>query len=158
LCFSTAPSTSARYTLSLHDALPIFNLETFFAELVADLVKAWGEEWSGQIRLEVSPIKLSGSTALLLGLTVTELLTNAFKHAYGGKPGPITLTAGEGGKGRVSVTVADNGVGTDGSGRAGSFGSKLIHRLAQQASGELRFAPNNPGTAVTLVVPAQDER
>lgn len=140
------------------DDLQLVNLETFFAELVADLVKAWGEEWSGQIRLEVSPIKLSGSTALLLGLTVTELLTNAFKHAYGGKPGPITLTAGEGGKGRVSVTVADNGVGTDGSGRAGSFGSKLIHRLAQQASGELRFAPNNPGTAVTLVVPAQDER
>ena len=137
------------------DDLQLVNLESFFAELIADLIKAWGEEWQGQIALEVSSIKLSGSTALLLGLAVTELVTNAFKHAYRGKPGPITVSAGDGGKGRVTVTVADRGVGTDGSSRPGSFGSKLIHRLVEQASGEIRFAPNNPGTAVTLVVPTE---
>ena len=135
------------------DDLQLVNLETFFAELTTDLVRTWGDEWQDQLRLEVSPIRLSGSTALLLGLAVTELLTNAFKHAYGGNPGPIVVTAAENGKGRVAVVVADKGVGTDGSGRAGSFGSKLLHRLVEQASGELRFAPNHPGTAVTLVLP-----
>jgi two-component sensor histidine kinase len=137
------------------DDLELVNIESFFAELTDDLASAWGDQWRGQITRDVVPLRLPGPSALLLGLVVTELLTNAFKHAYAGAPGPVTLSVEERGKSRLAITVADRGVGpAAGLSRPGSFGSRLIQRLAAQLSGELSIADNRPGTAVTLVIPS----
>lgn len=137
------------------DDLQLVNIDTFLNELVDDLANAWGSGWREQIEIEIAPIRLSGQTALLLGVIVTELLTNAFKHAYAGDVGPITVRARERGKSGLAVTIADSGVGTDGSHKAGSFGSQLVRRLIEQVSGELEFASNKPGTSVTLTLPTQ---
>jgi len=135
------------------DDLQLVNVETFMSELVEDLANAWGPEWRKQITVDIAATKVPGQTALLLGLIVTELLTNAFKHAYGGEVGRVSVRAKDAGTSRIAVIVADNGVGTDGGQRAGSFGSQLIRRLVTQISGELEITPNNPGTVVTLTVP-----
>jgi light-regulated signal transduction histidine kinase (bacteriophytochrome) len=135
------------------DDLQVVNLETFFAELTDELIKAWGEGWRDQVELEVAPLRVPGHNALLLGLVVTEVLTNAFKHAYSGEVGPVRLAVRERGSSHVAVVVADSGVGGGGEAKPGSFGSRLIQRLIQQIDGELEVAPNNPGTCVTLVIP-----
>src|SRR5690606_2625768 len=144
------------------DDLELVNIESFFAELTDDLVSAWGEQWRGQIARDVVPLRLPGPSTLLLGLVVTELMTNAFKHAYEGAPGPVALSVKERGKARLAITVADRGVGPGGGlERTGSFGSRLIQRLVAQLSGELEIADGRPGTAVTLVIPrpkAEDPR
>lgn len=137
------------------DDLQLVNIDTFLGELVEDLSNAWGPKWREQISIEVAPTKVPGQTALLLGVIVTELLTNAFKHAYNGELGAIAVRARDKGRGGIAVTVADNGVGTDGGQRPGSFGSQLVRRLVEQVSGELEFASNEPGTIVTLTLPAQ---
>ncbi len=136
------------------DDLELVNVESFFAELTDDLVSAWGEQWRGQVSRDVAPLRLPGPSALVLGVVVTELLTNAFKHAYGGEAGPVALSVNERGKSRLAVTVADRGVGPGaGIERAGSFGSRLIQRLVAQLSGELQVTDGRPGTAVTLIIP-----
>lgn len=136
------------------DDLQTVNLEAFFGDLVEELERTWGEAWAGMIQTDLAPITVSGQSALMLGLVVTEILTNALKHAYGGAPGPVRLTAAHRGKSRIEITVADRGVGTETIERRGSFGSRLINRITQQLKGELTVAANNPGTTVTLALPA----
>jgi light-regulated signal transduction histidine kinase (bacteriophytochrome) len=136
------------------DDLELVNIESFFAVLTDDLANAWGDEWRGHISRDVAPLRVPGPSALLLGLVVTELLSNAFKHAYEGAPGPIALSVKQRGKSRLAITVADKGIGPGaGLERPGSFGSRLIQRLVAQLSGEIAVVDDRPGTAVTLVIP-----
>lgn len=129
------------------------NLETFFAELVEGLVRTWSEDWENQITVDVAAVRLPAHEALLIALVVTELFTNAVKHAYEGRPGPVTVTVREAAKGRVVITVADRGIGSTVESRSDSFGSRMVKRLVSKMRGELLVEPNNPGTAVTLTVP-----
>lgn len=135
------------------DDLQLVDMDSFLGELVDDLANAWGSQWREQISVEIAPVRIPAQTALLLGIILTELLTNAFKHAYGGELGPISVGARASGTSGLTVVVADHGAGTDGSQKPGSFGSQLVQRLVQQISGKLEFSPNNPGTSITLTVP-----
>jgi light-regulated signal transduction histidine kinase (bacteriophytochrome) len=129
------------------------NLETFFGELLEGLISTWREDWRGQVSLDVVAVRAPAHEALIIALIVSELLTNAVKHAYGGAAGPISVTATEAGNGRLAIAIADKGVGTTGESRPGSFGSRLVQRLVASIHGELTIAPNSPGTAITLTVP-----
>ena len=129
------------------------NLETFFWELVEGLMRTWSPEWQDQVSVDVEPVRMSAHDALLIALIVSELLTNAVKHAYAGAAGPLSLTAREAGANQLKITVSDRGVGTAGAGRPGGFGSRMIQRLVSSLHGELGITPNQPGTCITLVVP-----
>ena len=96
---------------------------------------------------------MSAHDALLIALIVSELLTNTVKHAYRGAAGPVSLTARETGANQITVAVSDRGVGTIGSERPGSFGSRLIQRLVSSLRAELSVTSNQPGTCATLLVP-----
>ena len=91
--------------------------------------------------------------AVVLALIVTELLTNAVKHAYGGEPGPIQVRFGEEPGRRIQVTVADQGRGIEQTERADGFGSRLTSLLVSQLEGAIEFQNNFPGTKVVLSVP-----
>lgn len=134
------------------------NLEIFFSELVESLMSTWSPDWQGKVGLDVEAIRLSAHDALLIALVVSELLTNAVKYAYEGAAGPLRVTARSQGKDRLSITVADKGIGPSGGGQAtdgpsGGFGSRLIQRLIERMGGEIRIVPARPGTSVTLTVP-----
>ena len=133
--------------------LQSINLETFFSELVEGLMRTWSREWQDKVTVDVEPVRMSAHDALLIALIVSELLTNAVKHAYSGAAGSVSLTARETSTNQVTVTVSDRGVGTRGSERPGSFGSRLIHRLVSSLHAELRITSNKPGTCATLHVP-----
>ena len=113
------------------------NLETFFSELVEGLVRTWSREWQDKVTVDVEPVRMSAHDALLIALIVSELLTNTVKHAYRGAAGPVSLTARETGANQITVAVSDRGVGTIGSERPGSFGSRLIQRLVSSLRAEL---------------------
>ncbi len=92
-------------------------------------------------------------TAVVLALVVTELLTNAVKHAYGGVPGPIDVTVGGGLNGAIQIAVADQGTGTTREERPGGFGSRLTRSLMAQIRGQIVLQENRPGTRVVLTAP-----
>lgn len=127
-------------------------LDTFMAELVEELASIWDPRWRAAITQELAPITLSTDKGILLGLIVTELLTNAVKYAYGGEPGPILIEGARDDNGRMRLVIADRGTGLNAEPRQ-SFGSRLVQALVQQLSGMLERSDNQPGLRVTLNFP-----
>jgi light-regulated signal transduction histidine kinase (bacteriophytochrome) len=133
--------------------LQSINLETFFNELIEGLMSTWGEEWQGRVTLDAEPVRVPAHDALLIALIVSELLTNAVKHAYSGAAGPLGVGVREIDKGHIAITIADEGVGWSGKEQHRSFGSRLVQRLVARMGGKLDVTANSPGTRVTMLVP-----
>jgi two-component system, chemotaxis family, sensor kinase Cph1 len=135
------------------DEIGTVRLDNYLKEIRDSLVEAWGRQWDQHIHLQGTSILMSTDKAVVLALIVTELLTNAVKHAYGAEPGPIQVQFGEESGRRIQVIVADKGRGIEQTDRAGGFGSRLTSLLVSQLEGAIEFQNNFPGTKVVLSVP-----
>jgi two-component sensor histidine kinase len=99
--------------------------------------------------------RLDVERAIPLGLLVTELLTNAVRHAYPGRAGGVVELRVAGREdGALEVTVADRGVGMAEAGRSGSLGRELVRAMAAKIGAEVetRSVPGT-GTEVVLRIP-----
>jgi chemotaxis family two-component system sensor kinase Cph1 len=135
-------------------------LDTFMAELSEELAASWDPRWRDAITQQLAPITLSTDKSILLGLIVTELLTNAVKYAYAGEPGPILIEGKRDEGGRARLVIADRGSGSapgqgQGPAREG-FGSRLVQTLVQQLGGLLEREDNAPGLRIVLRFPIED--
>jgi light-regulated signal transduction histidine kinase (bacteriophytochrome) len=135
------------------DQIQSVRFDTYLRELRDDLVEEWGRAWDGHLRIRAEPIPVPTDAAISLALVVTELLTNAVKHAYRGVPGPIDVTVAGGPNGSIRIVVADQGGGMERAERPGGFGSRLMRLLIAQVKGEMAFQDNRPGTKVVLTAP-----
>jgi two-component sensor histidine kinase len=61
--------------------------------------------------VEAEPVELPPDYAIPLALITTELITNAFRHAFGGKPGSVWVQFRRNPQGALELTVADDGRG-----------------------------------------------
>jgi two-component system, sensor histidine kinase PdtaS len=105
-------------------------------------------------------VHLDAERAIPLGLVVTELLTNALRHAYApGQSGVVRLRMSLA-ESQLEVVISDQGVGiTDRSAaeREG-LGTTIVNRLVHQIGAELRTSSQTgTGTQVTLRLPLQPE-
>ncbi|MDH5676386.1 MAG: PAS domain-containing protein [Myxococcales bacterium] len=86
--------------------------------------------------LDVEPQRLDLDRAIPLGLLVSEIVTNAIKHAFPGNRSGFVRVAGRGRSGaRYCITIADDGVGLPDEARHeanDTLGLKLIHNLSRQ--------------------------
>ena len=94
-----------------------------------------------------------------LALIVSEMVTNAIKHAHPtGIAGKIAVGCHQEADGMLVVEVADDGVGLpDGFDPAvdGGFGLRLAHRFARQLKARLVFHQTGLGLRILLLKPAQ---
>jgi two-component sensor histidine kinase len=134
------------------DQIRSVSFDTYLHELRDGLVAGWGPGWGEQIRVRAAPILMPTDQAIVLALIVTELLTNAVKHAYGGAPGPIDVAASAP-DGGIRVVVADQGAGMRQQERPEGFGARLIRTLVAQIRGEIAFQGNQPGVRAVLTAP-----
>jgi len=101
-------------------------------------------------------LELDAERALPLGLIVSELLTNAMRHAYPeGQAGEVRARAAER-HGTLEIVIADDGVGLPPAppeARQG-LGTTIIRALARQIGAEIE-AKSEPGegTSVTIRLP-----
>lgn len=104
------------------------------------------------LNLAIESILLNLDSAIPCGLIVNELITNAFKYAFpAGKEGEISIELKRNNN-RVTLSVADNGVGIDKQvdyKTTESLGFQLINSLVTQIEGELHYENNN-GTKFTV--------
>lgn len=105
------------------------------------------------VRVTGDDFAVRGKTAVDLGLIVGELITNAFKHAFGGRETgriEIELTQTEEG---ACLRVADDGhglpQGAERPERAQSLGWRLIRSMARQYGGTIEVEGNG-GLTVTI--------
>jgi len=106
------------------------------------------------LRVEASggPVCLDLHRAIPCGLLVTELVTNAFKHAFPAGGGEVHITLARLGAEEAMLAVADTGVGLPAGfqlGRTSTLGLRLVQRLAEQVKGRLVMG-DGPGTAFFL--------
>jgi PAS domain S-box-containing protein len=107
------------------------------------------------LRVEADELFATAEIALPCGMIVTELVTNAGKHAFPGEArGTITVRLARGAAG-FRLSVGDDGAGLPADfdpGRATTFGLQLVHNLAAQIDATFVRAPG-PGAAFALEVP-----
>jgi PAS domain S-box-containing protein len=110
----------------------------------------------------VDPIDVGVDVAIPIGLLLTELVGNAFKHAFPqGQPGRIEVSVVREATG-FRLSVADDGVGFAepvGRGDTRSIGLQLAASLARQLGGELDFREGHgPGAHISLFIPSTKAR
>lgn len=124
--------------------------------LVDELGRALGAEARGVvIDVEAEPLRLAAQQITPVGLIVAEVVTNAFKHAFGRDgSGTIFVRARHSNLDEMEIEIRD-----DGSGYAtlapegpGGLGSRLIDALSEQLNGTLSLA-NEGGAAFRLTFP-----
>jgi len=96
------------------------------------------------IRTEVAQVKMEIDDAIPCGLILSELISNAFKHAFpGDRRGEILVALEEAPDGAFELTVKDDGVGSQADGpvrdRSG-FGLEMVVLLVKQLGGSIEFS------------------
>jgi len=109
-----------------------------------------------QCRVDGSPI-LSADRAIPLGLVISELITNALRHAFKGRGGGLVQVEARQDGEDLLVVVMDDGVGMTGQARRTGLGSRIIQTLTAQIKARLEIAGTpGGGTTVTLRLALSD--
>ncbi len=130
------------------------DLDVFLETLCRDLEESVADDEDAiSVEVAAEPVTVANDRAVPIALILNELLTNAIKYAYPERRGTIKVTLASEKEGRVSLTVADAGVGLPegfSERRQASLGYRIIDGLARQIGGEVRIAERKPGTSVTV--------
>jgi two-component sensor histidine kinase/HAMP domain-containing protein len=134
-----------------------------FADVLKSIVEGFRGSFSdGRIRvaLTATPLEISLDQAVPLALAATELMANAFKHAYrAGAGGTVQVGFGPFPGGRLQLTVADDGVGLPESfdpERSGSLGMRILTEMARQIGGALQVQRTERGARFMIVAPLSE--
>lgn len=107
-----------------------------------------------QVQTQCEDIELDLDKAIPLGLIATELITNAFKHAFKDRPGgTIQITLARRGEKQMSLRVQDDGRGLpvdSKPGTARTLGLRLVRSLSHQLRAKLLFSSEGGGCCVEV--------
>jgi two-component system, chemotaxis family, sensor kinase Cph1 len=123
------------------------DMSRYIRELVDDLGASMGADWAAVIETDLAPVCIDAGRAVTMGLILTELIINAQKYAYDGRPGPLRISLSESGD-MLRLVVADDGKGDHKAGKG--FGSMMIGSLVAQLDGRIDYHNQAPGLEVVL--------
>ena len=94
----------------------------------------------------------------VVGVIVTEWVTNAFKYAYPHGAGEVRVKLKRLGDGQGELVVEDDGVGRVGDAPKGSgLGTRIVSAMARTIGAEIDYFPRRPGTSARLAFPCAAE-
>lgn len=106
------------------------------------------------LAVEVEARVVAGAIASACALLVSELVTNAARHAFpGGRPGTVRIEGRGEGEGYL-LAVEDDGIGFTPAEGGQGLGLMIVEALASQAGGALRRPQPARGTRVELLLPS----
>jgi len=130
----------------------------FIRELCDDLAKmARGRQISVEREADSSP--LSMETAVLVGLILNELVTNAIKHAFpDGRTGHIRVRFAALNP-QLHLSVSDDGVGFDRCAQRGDagLGQELVRGLSRELGGDLKIESTTSGSTFCVTFPCSSQ-
>jgi two-component sensor histidine kinase len=128
-------------------------LDSYLTELVRDLHRSVTSQKSiTRIAFECPPIAVNTSSAISLGVILSELIANISKYAYPGEMrGEVRARVRCVDGTTARLEVEDDGVGITGDGPAGTgLGTQVMEALAHSLNGQLSLASKERGTRATL--------
>lgn len=134
------------------EAIDRFDFAEFVRDLVGDLTGAAAQPGL-EVSLDLEPIEVGASQAAPLALILSELVTNALRHARPeGGPGHLHVGLARSGH-SFEMVIEDDGVGrTDATSDPG-FGLTIANLLAQQLRAEIRLEDAAPGLRARVSCP-----
>ncbi len=116
------------------------DLRAYLRRLASNLLGSYACESRVALMVNVPPGAVDLDTALPIGLLLTELISNALKHAFpGGRRGTVTVSV-EYQEDAVRLTIRDDGIGFPekfDAETSPSMGMKLVSSLTRQLNGRL---------------------
>jgi PAS domain S-box-containing protein len=139
------------------DDVSRFDVADFARDVVGDLVSATGRT-DIRVNLDLEPVEVPAEKAAPVALMLNELVTNALKHAFDGRPGTLDVAVRRNGH-DFFITVADDGAGmADGALAKRSFGRTLVETLGRQLQARTEWSATGPGTRVEVALPIEQMR
>ena len=133
-----------------------FDVSAFVRDLVSDMMGAARRD-DLKVRLDLERVDIAASKAAPLALVISELFSNALRHAFppealDGRTGEIFVgITRDNGDFRIEIT--DDGVGVRNSATSGGFGLTIVQLLCQQLKARSKPPPADPGTRVVVHLP-----
>ena len=137
-------------------SLEFINTEDYIRSLATDLLDSYGMSTTVDLHLDVEPVSVNIDTAIPIGLIINELMTNAIKYAFFGRPsGEISISLHLDTDHWFTFVVQDGGVGLpdDFDARSAmSLGMQLVHILTRQLGGK-NLVTSDHGTRFEILFP-----
>ncbi len=150
---------SGHRRLRLGPDLETTDAAEFLTDVIDDLAAAMPPDKAVTFEKHLQPMIIPARDATTLGIVVSELVTNALKHAFSeGQAGTVSIRFERPDGGVTSLTVEDNGAGiATGDGHEG-LGALIVKQLARQFGGSEPEYVARPGggTAITVRLPRLD--
>lgn len=137
--------------LSDNDDPSLVSVEAFFENLCGAISEAVLEPAGIRCEAAIESGVLPASQCHRLALMLTELVTNAAKHAFANKNGALIRVELTSRDGAWWCTVADNGIGA--TAPLQGTGSRILEGLARSIHARLHGEAGQDGTRVTIVMP-----
>jgi two-component sensor histidine kinase len=132
-------------------------MKGYLGDLLVSLRNSYGA-YNIDVSVQSEPTKLHLDTAVPLGLIVSELVTNAFKHGFPPETrGRVVVSVLSRNDGECTVEVHDDGKGLPKDfqlGNTTTLGLQLVQILTKQLNGRLD-ASNTNGATFTITFPIQ---
>lgn len=127
--------------------LTSINAADYLRDLVASVVRMYGAQPNVRFHVALGPALFDLDVAVSCGLIVNELVANACKHAFVGRPGggTVRVSVAEEGE-RMRLEVSDDGVGLPPGfsiSAQRTLGLHLVHRLVEQLGGAIELHVEN---------------
>jgi two-component sensor histidine kinase len=124
------------------ESVSVINMHGYLRTLTGELIRVNTPQGARrEVKINVHGVDLGLDTALPCGLIITELVTNALKYAFPGRPeGIIYVSLGTTSEGNYQMVVWDNGIGMNQDfdiSKATSLGMRLVKMLTDQLNGKL---------------------
>ena len=141
--------------LSKANTVEAVEVATYLDELCRDLIASVHKEGDTSIVLktEIESELLPTDRAIPVGLIVNELVTNAIKYAFPGEAKGTVMVTLKRARGKLRLTVADDGQGLDPRRVDSGLGGRLVDGFAQQLGGQIERKSDGRGTTVHLILP-----
>jgi PAS domain S-box-containing protein len=132
---------------------------TYLRELCADLARSLGQACDTRLRLAVEATPVRTDVAVSLGLIVNELVTNAFKYAYGaGSTGAVHVRFERCGD-VYRLVVRDEGRGLPPDFKmddSAGLGMRIVASLVERLGAVLEIEAQRPGAGFNIAIPISE--
>jgi len=134
------------------DDVQFVQLRPYINQILADHQITAGVQGC-KIAIHIADSRIDVDRAISLGIIVSELVTNALRHAYPGTGGPVSVSLQDWDSESYQLIIEDEGIGLPLEKNQTSIGARIVDGMAKRLQSKLQIERPARGTRFTLTFP-----